>query len=52
MFGMMDKSQTHSFLPFVSGVRLRDRGMYYVEQSRQNPFPVLCSFRIPGERVT
>ena len=26
-------------------------GQYYVEQSTQNCFPVLCSFRIPGEKV-
>ena len=40
MFGVRDKMQTHSFLPFVSGVRLSHRGRYYVEQSTQNPFPV------------
>ena len=52
MFGVKDKMQTHSFLPFVSGVRLRDRERYYVEQTTQNPFPVLCSCRIPGENVS
>ena len=29
--GVRDKTQTHSFLPFVSGVRLRDRERDYVE---------------------
>lgn len=48
MYGIRDKSQTHSFLPFVSGVRLRDRGPYYFEQSTQNPSPLLNIFRIPG----
>ena len=52
MFGVRDKTQTHFFLPFVSEVRLRDRGRYYVEQRTQNHFPVLCSCRIPGEEVT
>ena len=48
MYGIRDKSQTHFFLTFVSGVRLRDRGPYYVEQSTQNPSPLLNIFRIPG----
>ena len=48
IYGIRDKSQTYSFLPFVSGVRLRDRGPYYVEQSTQNPSPLLNIFRIPG----
>ena len=31
MFGVRDKTQTDSFLPFVFGVRLRDRERDYVE---------------------
>ena len=40
--------QTHSSLSFVSGMRVRAVGLYYVGQSTQNPFPVICIFRIPG----
>lgn len=47
IFGVRDNTQTYYFPPFVSGVRLRDRGLYYVEQSTQNPSVVLCIFRIP-----
>ena len=43
----MDNTQPYYFPPFVSGVRLRDRGLYYVEQSTQNPSVVSCIFRIP-----
>ena len=51
MFGVRDKTQTHSFLPFVSGVRLSDR-MILCWTEHSEPFPSFCSFRIPGEKVT
>ena len=35
-------------LSFVSGMRVRAMGLYYVGQSTENPFSVLCIFRIPG----
>ena len=42
------RGKTYSFPPIVSGVRFRDRGLYYVEESTQKPSVVLCIFRIPG----
>ena len=48
MFGVGDNTQTHSSLSFVSGMRVRAMGLYYVGQSTENPFSVLCIFRIPG----
>ena len=48
MFGVGDNTWTYSSLSFVSGMRVRAVGLYYVGQSTQNPFPVLCIFRIPG----
>ena len=47
IFCVRDNTQTYSFPPFLSGLRLRDRGLYYVEQSTQNPSVVFCIFRIP-----
>ena len=46
MFGVRDNTQTYTFLPFLSGVRLRDSWPYYVEQSTQKPSVVFCIFRI------
>ena len=46
--GVRDKTQTHSFLSLVSGLRFIDQGLYYVEQNSQNSLPVLCIIRIPG----
>ena len=43
-----DKTQTHSFLSLVSGLRFRDKGLYYVEQNSHNSLPVFCIIRIPG----
>ena len=43
-----DKTQTDSFLSLVSGLRFRDRGLYYVEQNSHNSLPVFCIVRIPG----
>ena len=40
------KTQTHSCLPFVSGVRVRALELYYVGPSTQHPILVLCIFRI------
>ena len=48
MFGVGDNTRTYSSLSFVSGMRVRAVGLYYVGQSTQNPFPVLFIFRIPG----
>ena len=48
MFGIRDKSQTDSSLPFVSTMRVRALQLYYVGQSTQNPFPILCIVRIIG----
>ena len=48
VFGERDHTQTYSFPLFVSGVRLRERGLYYVEQRTQNASVVFCIFRIPS----
>ena len=48
IFGERDNTQSYSFPLFVSGGELRDRGLYYVEQSTQNPSVVFCIFRIPS----
>lgn len=48
IFGERDHTQTYSFPLFVSGVRLRERGLYYVEQRTQNASVVFCIFRIPS----
>ena len=48
MFGVGDNTRTYSSLSFVSGMRVRAVGLYYVGQSTQNPFPILCIVRIIG----
>ena len=42
------KTQIHSCLPFVSGVKVRALELYYVGPSTQHPALVLCIFRISG----
>ena len=42
------KTQIHSCLPFVSGVKVRALELYYVGPSTQHPTLVLCIFRISG----
>ena len=44
MFGVRDKSQTDSSLPFVSTMRIRTLAL-----GTQNPFPVLCISELLGE---
>ena len=48
IFRVREKTQTHSCLPFVSGVWVRALELSYVGPSTQHPALVLCIFRISG----